>query len=134
VAGSVPLTEDEIQEFADVFVEPSQARQLLDRAGFSRNRQPGWNVSSSEDFWREVSRRLGDGALPDGRARLLATAAGEFPENAVFGAPAKGRSAPASQNTAATGCGAARDARGRERASLGTILVPCGVPELGHLR
>jgi len=78
------LTPAEVSALAEAFTEPVQARQLLDDIGIERARQPVGGTGVIANFWVEVSRLLADGAVVDGRARLLAAAAACYPDNPVF--------------------------------------------------
>lgn len=74
----------ETTALADAFSDPIFARLLLDRAGLPRRLHPAWNAGNAEVFWSEVSRLVGDGALPDGRARILAAARAICPSHPAF--------------------------------------------------
>ncbi|MDT3441035.1 effector-associated domain EAD1-containing protein [Pseudofrankia sp. BMG5.37] len=78
-----PLTHEEIDELADLRHQEEPAKQLLGRAGFGRRIQPVWGGSSMV-FWRSVSALAEDGAVKDGRRRIIAEAAALFPANPVF--------------------------------------------------
>jgi len=78
------LSERELAELARVFASACSAVQLLDRAGLSRARQPVFQQSYPLMFWREVSLEIAAGALADGRRRILAEAARDYPRNRVF--------------------------------------------------
>ncbi|MCM3924234.1 effector-associated domain EAD1-containing protein [Frankia sp. AiPs1] len=77
------LSDVEIRALADAFGTQIRARQLLVRAGFPRARVPEL-VGMPYDYWWEISGQLENGLLVEGRARLLAAAAEEFPASEVF--------------------------------------------------
>ncbi|WP_041940963.1 MULTISPECIES: effector-associated domain EAD1-containing protein [Frankia] len=79
------LSEGEIRALASGFGTHYKARLLLERAGLSRARVPELS-GSPYDYWSEISGLLENGLLVDGRARLLAAAAQEFPASPVFAA------------------------------------------------
>jgi tetratricopeptide (TPR) repeat protein len=78
------LSEQEIDAFAEVFVDERAARHLLEDAGLSMGRHAPWNAGSAVVFWREVSRHLTHGAIDHGRQRLCAAALKQYPHNPVF--------------------------------------------------
>ncbi len=81
------LADVEVSALAEVFSGPGPAAQLLESAGLSRADQPSWVAVDARGFWGEVSRRLRDGALVDGRASVLAMASTLYPANEVFRFP-----------------------------------------------
>jgi|GEM_PF-2841006 len=56
---------------------------LLRRAGLSPERLPH-EPADGAVLWREIDYLVGQGVLPNGRARILAEAARDFPANTVF--------------------------------------------------
>ncbi|CUU59878.1 NB-ARC domain-containing protein, partial [Parafrankia irregularis] len=87
------LSPAEVAEFARVFADLPSARQVLDAAGFPRERVPGLNASTPVQFWESVSVELASGVLEDGRRSLLAAAADLYTANRVFGGGGAGRRA-----------------------------------------
>jgi len=79
------LTADEVTALASAFCDEEAARQLLDRAGIARGRQPGWGSRSALVFWLEVARLVENGVAIDCRRSLLEAASAWFPGNPVFG-------------------------------------------------
>ncbi|SNQ46104.1 conserved hypothetical protein [Frankia canadensis] len=79
------LSEAEIEALARSYSTRTRAIQLLERAGLSRDRAPVF-VDSARDFWFEVAFVVEAGAMIDGRARILATAARDYPGNPAFSA------------------------------------------------
>ncbi|WP_007510474.1 MULTISPECIES: tetratricopeptide repeat protein [Pseudofrankia] len=94
------LTGAEMDAFAAVFGDRDAARMVLDRAGFPAAHVP-FAAPTALLFWSSVSRALGDGALRDGRDRLLGAARELYPHNSVF-AP-RGVREPLRQGTASRG-------------------------------
>ncbi|WP_131831251.1 NB-ARC domain-containing protein [Frankia sp. CcI49] len=78
------LSDVEVGEFANAFPDLVSARQVLEDAGWSSAKLPTWNISTSEQFWHEVSDLLIRGLVTGGRRMLLAAAAARFPANPVF--------------------------------------------------
>jgi hypothetical protein len=81
------LSDDEIRAFARAFRDPIPVRQVLAAADWPEEKIPVWE-SHPEQYWREVSSLLSVGRVTDGRRRLLAAAAEEFPANPLFAAGA----------------------------------------------
>ena len=79
------LSDQEIEELARSYSTYSSAVHLLERAGMSRGRLPAYQGTSRE-FWWEVAFAVESGVIVDGRARILAHAAADFPVNRVFSA------------------------------------------------
>ncbi|WP_045875854.1 effector-associated domain EAD1-containing protein [Pseudofrankia sp. DC12] len=78
-------TDDQIQEFADLFFEETSARQLLVRSGFRVGMQPVWGRGGTPlVFWREVFGALERGAVIDGPKNLLRHARQELPANKML--------------------------------------------------
>ncbi len=76
------LTESEVSEFASVFSSVSGAN-FLWQAGFPDAMTPSIALNAG-DFWAEVSRKLRNGAFPDGRRKLIAAAYRRYPANDAF--------------------------------------------------
>jgi hypothetical protein len=83
---SEALSNEEIEELANVFGVSVAARHLLEGAGLSAGQIPHLPFGNAEDFWRQVSGRLAAGVLDFGRWRVLAEALKSYPHNRVFGA------------------------------------------------
>ncbi|MBL7488131.1 hypothetical protein I6A60_34055 [Frankia sp. AgB1.9] len=75
------LPDQLVSLLARLFPTPVEARQVLERAGWTVDRQPSWQASSALEFWREASRLLHDGAVPDGNAGVIRAALEERPDN-----------------------------------------------------
>lgn len=82
-AGPESFTAREVQELARVLGGGTDARQVLVEAGLPAARIP-LHGTDAASFWREVSARLGDGVLHDGRRQILEAAARRYPANPVF--------------------------------------------------
>jgi len=83
--GPRPSAPDLLQELANVFDDPQEAKALVERAGLKRGRQPGWNTSKAYLFWAEVKREFDDGAVREGGFELVIAQAVEArPRNDVF--------------------------------------------------
>lgn len=78
------FSNDERAELTRWFTDEDVARVLLDTIGFDRSRQPPWRIPLL--FWHAVDRELQGGAVADGRRKLLAAAAEQYPHNEVFAA------------------------------------------------
>ncbi|WP_248828631.1 effector-associated domain EAD1-containing protein [Frankia sp. Mgl5] len=81
-SGQAPLVEL-ADELARIYAEPAVARQLLERAGLDRSRQPPWS-NTPREFWYEAGKLLTDGATVDGWDRLIAEALADYPGNRVL--------------------------------------------------
>lgn|GEM_PF-6711223 len=79
-----PLHGREVRELAMVYGSDIAARQLLLQAGLPRERMP--SEPDALSFWLEISTQVGHGLLQDGRRRILAAAARDYPANPVFAA------------------------------------------------
>lgn len=78
-----PLTRDEVDALVEAYGDLGRARQVVSRAGLGRGRQPA-DPATTELFWDEVVEALNNGAVRDGRRRLLTEAALEFPDHPVL--------------------------------------------------
>ncbi|MBL7502671.1 PKD domain-containing protein [Frankia sp. CNm7] len=78
------FTPTEITALAEAFPNASAASHLLRSVGFPPSRIPDWHVSDATEFWSEVGKRVADGVLLDGRARILAAAHARYPANRGF--------------------------------------------------
>ncbi|WP_051466193.1 effector-associated domain EAD1-containing protein [Pseudofrankia saprophytica] len=84
-----PSDEDVITTLANEFPVPNVAQGLVGRAGLPAGRQPSWNVSNAESYWRAVRDLFAGGAVEGGWADLLHAAYDARPGNAVLAAAAK---------------------------------------------
>jgi tetratricopeptide (TPR) repeat protein len=68
-----------------MFRDQARARQVLERVGLPRQRQPAWtDLIAAETWWWEVARLLAQGAVGDWRRRLFDEARREFPEHPIL--------------------------------------------------
>jgi Effector-associated domain 2/Effector-associated domain 1 len=79
-----PLTAKECVALASAFPSTLGARQLLVDAGLPVQRHPRIDRHTSIEFWNEVNYLVANGALREGRRRILAEAARRLPFNPVF--------------------------------------------------
>ncbi|ADP78603.1 toll/interleukin-1 receptor domain-containing protein [Pseudofrankia inefficax] len=77
------LSDLELRTLAEVYFDRWAGGELLKRAGLSPADQPQ-GAGIVLDFWRQVNASLGAGILADGRRRILAAAAADYPANEVF--------------------------------------------------
>jgi hypothetical protein len=82
--GEEPLSNREIAALAAGFSTAVALRHLLLDAGLPAARHPRVQELTPEQAWREVNVLIGNGALRDGRRRVLACAADVYPANLVF--------------------------------------------------
>jgi len=92
------FTADEVLALARVFNDPLGAAQLLDRVGFERSDHPR-SASTSRRYWDQVDAALRDGALDDGRRKILRAAREQYPANPVFREPPRGQPAEPPANS-----------------------------------
>lgn len=82
---SLALSERELAAITDAYPVGPAAAVLLSRAGFPRGHVPSMIGLSPAVFWRLVNQELEAGVLPDGRGRILAVAAEQYPAHPVLG-------------------------------------------------
>lgn len=81
------LSEREVVALADAFADRTEARALLEESGLPPRYHP-FSAPDSHAFWNEVATLVSQGALADGRRRILAEAARRYPGSEVFTAGA----------------------------------------------
>ena len=82
---SLALSEQELAAITEAYPVGPAAAVLLSRAGFPRGHVPSMIGLSPAVFWRLVNQELETGVLPDGRNRILAVAAEQYPAHPVLG-------------------------------------------------
>lgn len=101
-----PLTDAELREFARLFPPDATTRSRLRRAGFDLNKFPVVVAGQRpDDYWDLINEMVVDGAIGNGRLRLLNMGHEHYPFNAVF----KRRVLLLGASPAVTGTGAALD-------------------------
>lgn len=81
-----PLTPAEIQLLASLYGAGSEAAHVLVDVGLRPGQIP-LSARNGESFWTQVSEAFAQGLVRDGRRRVLAAAARDFPANPSLGLP-----------------------------------------------
>ena len=71
-----------LEEVANVFDNEKQARALLGKIGFPKNRIP--NFGMPLDFWQDVCSEMEKGLTPEGPCSIITAASDTYPHNTVF--------------------------------------------------
>ncbi|OHV43946.1 effector-associated domain EAD1-containing protein [Pseudofrankia sp. BMG5.36] len=123
------LSAEQVRAFAEAFPNAATATPVLTAAGLPASRHPTWAVQDAMAFWFAVSALVENGALPTGRAALLAEARRWFPHNPSFDAdPADPGTADGGEAVATT----PEQATPQQKAVL-TVVAPPG-PEVPRER
>jgi Effector-associated domain 1/CHAT domain len=95
------LTPDEVSDLAETFPVGPSAETLLRMAKFPASEIPVTGFRTSFDFWSLIAEKVGLGAMPNGRSKLIAAARQRYPYAGKF-ADRPGRDAPPARAAAAT--------------------------------
>ncbi len=85
-----------LDEIANIFNNEKQARMLLGKMGFPKNRIPDFDVAL--DFWHEICAEIENGLLRKGPSVIITTAADLYPYNNVFSSLRNNNSTPVNRN------------------------------------